>query len=122
MTTPARMRPLHPAAHRVADLVTTFGLVRRGRPLRDDALLTGVSLASGDVVPGDVFVAVPGFKVHGATFAAQAVDAGAVAVLTDDAGLAHLEAAGLTERVAVLVAPDPRAVAGPVAAWAHDAP
>jgi UDP-N-acetylmuramoyl-L-alanyl-D-glutamate--2,6-diaminopimelate ligase len=122
MTTPARMRPLHPAAHRVADLVETFGLVTRGLALADDAVLTGVTLASGDVQPGDVFVAVTGFKVHGAAYAPQAVDAGAVAVLTDEAGLAHLEAAGLTERVAVLVADDARAIAGPVAAWAHDAP
>jgi UDP-N-acetylmuramoyl-L-alanyl-D-glutamate--2,6-diaminopimelate ligase len=116
------MRPLHPAAHRVADLVSTFGLVTRGAPVPADAVLTGVSLASGDVAPGDVFVAVTGFKVHGATYAAQAVDAGAVAVLTDEAGLAVLQASGLAERLPVLVAEDPRAVAGPVAAWAHDAP
>ncbi|WP_421733357.1 UDP-N-acetylmuramoyl-L-alanyl-D-glutamate--2,6-diaminopimelate ligase [Cellulomonas sp.] len=122
MTTPARMRPLHPAAHRVADLARTFGLVARGLALPDDKVLTGASLASGDVVAGDVFVAVPGFKVHGAAYGAQAVDAGAVAVLTDQAGLELLEAAGLADRVAVLVAPDPRALAGPVAAWAHDAP
>ncbi|MEZ0449447.1 UDP-N-acetylmuramoyl-L-alanyl-D-glutamate--2,6-diaminopimelate ligase [Cellulomonas sp. ICMP 17802] len=122
MTTPARMRPLHPAAHRVADLVQAFGLVTHGLPLPADARLTGVTLASGDVQPGDVFVAVTGFKVHGAAYAAQAVDSGAMAVLTDEAGLAHLEAAGLTGRVAVLVADDPRALAGPVAAWAHDAP
>ncbi|KQY44725.1 UDP-N-acetylmuramoyl-L-alanyl-D-glutamate--2,6-diaminopimelate ligase [Cellulomonas sp. Root137] len=122
MTTPARMRPLHPAAHRVADLVSTFGLVTRGAPVPAGAVLTGVSLASGDVVAGDVFVAVTGFKVHGATYAAQAVDAGAVAVLTDEAGLAVLEDSGLADHVPVLVTQDPRAVAGPVAAWAHEAP
>jgi UDP-N-acetylmuramoyl-L-alanyl-D-glutamate--2,6-diaminopimelate ligase len=69
-----------------------------------------------------VFVAVTGFKVHGATYAAQAVDAGAVAVLTDDAGLAVLEDSGLAARLPVLVTDDPRAVAGPVAAWAHESP
>ena len=122
MTTPARMRPAASRGPRVADLVSTFALVTRGLPLPADAVLTGVTLASGDVEPGDVFVAVTGFRVHGATYAAQAVDAGAVAVLTDEAGLAHLDAAGLTDRVAVLVADDPRAIAGPVAAWAHDAP
>ena len=42
-----------------------------------------MSLASSDVVEGDVFVAVPGLKVHGATYAAEAVDAGAAAILTD---------------------------------------
>ena len=70
-------------------------------------MLTGVSLASGDVVAGDVFVAVTGFKVHGATYAAQAVDAGAVAVLTDEAGAALLEDSGLARRVPVLVADGP---------------
>src|SRR5688500_4939362 len=122
MTTPARMRPLHPAAHLVADLVSTFGLVARGALLPADAVLTGVSLASGDVVPGDVFVAVTGFRVHGAAYAPQAVDAGAVAVLTDESGFALLEDSGLARRIPVLVADDPRAIAGPVAAWAHDAP
>ena len=122
MTTPARMRPLHPAVHRVADLVETFALVTAGRPVPEGAQLTGVSLASGDVVDGDVFVAVPGLKVHGATYAAQAVDAGAVAVITDDAGLALMESAGLASHLPVLLTDDPRSVAGPVAAWAHDAP
>ena len=110
MTTPARMRPLHPAAHVVADLVQTFGLVARGAPIPVGALLTGVSLASGDVVAGDVFVAVTGFQVHGATYAAQAVDAGAVAVLTDEAGAALLEDSGLARRIPVLVTEDPRAI------------
>jgi len=116
------MRPLHPAAHRVADLVSTFALVARGAAVTPDAVLTGVSLASGDVVAGDVFVAVTGFRVHGATYAPQAVDAGAVAVLTDEAGYALLESSGLAARVPVLVTPDPRAIAGPVAAWAYDEP
>src|SRR3954452_4051863 len=99
MTTPGRMRPTHPAAYRVADLVSTFSLVTHGRELPYDAVLTGVTVASGDVQPGDVFIAVPGFKVHGAGYAASAVAAGAVAVLTDDAGLDLLAAAGLAERV-----------------------
>src|SRR4051794_31308120 len=120
MTSPARMRPLHPAVHRVGDLVGTFSLVTAGRPVDDDARVTGVTVASGDVLDGDVFVAVPGLKVHGARYAAQAVEAGAVAVLTDTAGLAVL--GDLAHRVPVLLADDPRSLAGPVAAWAHDAP
>src|SRR6478609_6107936 len=120
MTSPARMRPMHPAVHRVADLVGTFDLVAAGLPVAPDARLTGVSLASGDVVEGDVFVAVPGLKVHGATYAAQAVDAGAAAILTDRAGLDLV--GDLAERVPVLLTEDPRSLAGPVAAWAHDDP
>lgn len=114
------MRPLHPATHRVDDLATTFDLEVRGVAPRPETTFTGVSVASGDVLPGDVFVALSGLKVHGATYAAQALEAGAVAILTDDAG-AELVAA-LDPQVPVLVAPDPRALAGPVAAWAHDHP
>ena len=36
--------------------------------------------------PGDLYAALPGFSTHGARFAAQAVAAGAVAILTDPAG------------------------------------
>jgi len=114
------MRPRHPAVHRVVDLVAAFDLVAEGRPVADDAQLTGISMASGEVVAGDVFVAVPGFKVHGATYATQAVDAGAAAILTDRAGLELL--GDLADRVPVLLTDDPRALAGPAAAWAHDEP
>ncbi len=48
--------------------------------------VTGVTLDSRDVRPGDLFVALSGERVHGATFAGQAADAGAVAVATDEAG------------------------------------
>ncbi|BDO42551.1 UDP-N-acetylmuramoyl-L-alanyl-D-glutamate--2,6-diaminopimelate ligase [Cellulomonas sp. NTE-D12] len=122
MTSPqGRMRPLSPPARRVDDLVEAFALVAEGVPVAGK-VISGVSMASGDVQPGDLFVAVPGFTVHGARYAAQAVDAGAVAVLTDDAGLAAAVAAGVAARVPVLVAADPRGLAGPVAAWVHGDP
>jgi UDP-N-acetylmuramoyl-L-alanyl-D-glutamate--2,6-diaminopimelate ligase len=53
-----------------------------------DPTLTGVSASSDHVRPGDLFAGVPGSHAHGARFAAQAVAAGAVAVLTDAAGRA----------------------------------
>ena len=55
-----------------------------------DPLVTGVTLRAQDVRPGDLFAALPGTRVHGAAFAAQAVAAGAVAVLTDPAGADQL--------------------------------
>ena len=54
----------------------------------------------------------PGRSAHGASFAAAAVAAGAVAVLTDPAGRAYTE--GLDVPVAVV--PDVRAALGPVSA------
>lgn len=115
------MRPLSPPAHRVADLVETFALVEAGLPV-GGTTVHGVTMASGDAQPGDLFVAVPGFTVHGARYAAQAVESGAVAVLTDDAGLAAAVADGVADQVPVLVAPDPRALAGPVAAAVYGDP
>ncbi|MDC7121311.1 UDP-N-acetylmuramoyl-L-alanyl-D-glutamate--2,6-diaminopimelate ligase [Cellulomonas fimi] len=118
MTSPARMRPQHPATHRVTDLAAAFALVADA--LDPELTATGVTVSSADVAPGDLFVAVPGLKVHGAAFAAQAVDAGAVAVVTDDAGAALVAEAGLT--VPVLRTADPRALSGPLAARVHGHP
>ena len=57
--------------------------------------VTGVSLDSRVVRPGDLYVAVPGAHAHGAAFAATALEAGAVGVLTDAAGRALLAGQGL---------------------------
>jgi UDP-N-acetylmuramoyl-L-alanyl-D-glutamate--2,6-diaminopimelate ligase len=71
-----------------------------------------VSLASAEVRPGDLYAALPGARTHGVRFLDDAVARGAVAVLTDPAGRADAVASGLP----VLVADDPRAVLGAVAA------
>ncbi|HEY8621795.1 MAG TPA: UDP-N-acetylmuramoyl-L-alanyl-D-glutamate--2,6-diaminopimelate ligase [Dermatophilaceae bacterium] len=75
-------------------------------------VVTGVTLDSRAIRPGDLYAALPGAHVHGADFVAGAVDLGAVAVLTDPVGAALL---ALDEvPVPVLVVPDPRAVLGGV--------
>lgn len=56
--------------------------------------LTGLSVDSRDTRPGHLFVALPGSAAHGAAFVPQALERGAVAILTDPAGLAAIEAAG----------------------------
>ena len=48
--------------------------------------VTGITHDNRQVKPGFVFVAIPGFSVHGAKFAAAAIEAGAVAVVTDSEG------------------------------------
>lgn len=85
---------------------------------RADVLVTGVTLDSRAVRAGDLYAALPGFNVHGATFAPDALAAGAVAVLTDPAGAAQLEAV----QVPVLAVDDPRAVLGQVAAAVYGNP
>jgi UDP-N-acetylmuramoyl-L-alanyl-D-glutamate--2,6-diaminopimelate ligase len=49
-------------------------------------LITGVSQSSENIEEGDIFIALPGDKTHGARFAADAIKNGARAVLTDSAG------------------------------------
>ena len=52
--------------------------------------ITGLALDNRQINPGDIFAALPGSAVHGARFAQSAIDAGAVAILTDEAGLAEI--------------------------------
>jgi UDP-N-acetylmuramoyl-L-alanyl-D-glutamate--2,6-diaminopimelate ligase len=86
-----------------------------------DAQVTGVSAASGRTRPGDLFAALPGAHTHGAQHAGAAVAAGAVAVLTDETGLAVVRSA-LPAGVPVIVAADVRTVLGPVSARVYGEP
>ena len=95
-----------------------------------DLRITGVSLDSRTVLPGDLYAALPGFNVHGARFSADAVRLGAVAVLTDAAGAVVIRgeagsadepgaphaAVGPGLAVPLLVVDDPRARLGQLAA------
>ena len=78
--------------------------------------IQGMTQSSNDVEPGDLFIALPGEKTHGAKFAAQAITRGAVAVLTDEAG------SKLVQGVPVIVAENPRRSAGVLSAWFHSEP
>lgn len=78
----------------------------------EDVEVTGISMDSRGVCPGDLYVALPGAKVHGAQFAAGALELGAAAILTDATG------AELLGEVAVplLVTEHLREYVGPLAA------
>lgn len=52
--------------------------------------ITGLALDNRHIKAGDLFAALPGSAVHGARFAPAAIDAGAVAVLTDAAGMTEI--------------------------------
>jgi UDP-N-acetylmuramoyl-L-alanyl-D-glutamate--2,6-diaminopimelate ligase len=80
--------------------------------------VTGVTHASGEVRPGDLYAALPGARRHGAEFAAAAVAAGAVAVLTDPAG----QPAAAAASVPVLVVDDPREELGAIASAIYGDP
>jgi UDP-N-acetylmuramoyl-L-alanyl-D-glutamate--2,6-diaminopimelate ligase len=83
-----------------------------------DGAVGGITHDSRLVRPGDVYAALAGAKAHGAIFAAEAVGAGAVAVLTDPAGAALAGDCG----VPVLVVAKPRTVLGPIAAFVYGDP
>jgi UDP-N-acetylmuramoyl-L-alanyl-D-glutamate--2,6-diaminopimelate ligase len=80
-------------------------------PAVDAPAITGVTLASDEVRPGDLYAALPGARTHGVRYAADAVARGAVALLTDPTGRDEALATGLP----VCVVDDPRAVLGAVA-------
>jgi len=82
--------------------------------------VSGVTLRSEDVRPGDLFAALPGAKTHGIGYAAAAVEAGAVAILTDVTGAALLSTADL--RAPLLVVDDPRASLGRISAAVYGDP
>jgi UDP-N-acetylmuramoyl-L-alanyl-D-glutamate--2,6-diaminopimelate ligase len=107
------LRPEHPVARSLSGLVAEFGL--EAVPGIDSVEVSGVSLSSGSVQPGDLYVGVPGRNAHGAKYAADAVSRGAVAVLTDPAGQELAADAG----VPVIVTGDVRAGLGAVAAWIY---
>ncbi|MGQ0625139.1 MAG: UDP-N-acetylmuramoyl-L-alanyl-D-glutamate--2,6-diaminopimelate ligase [Sporichthyaceae bacterium] len=83
-----------------------------------EVTVTGLTHDSRQVLPGDVYAAMAGENAHGASFAAQAAGAGAVAILTDPLGRHRSAAPGLP----VLVADDARAVLGAVAARIYGDP
>jgi len=79
-------------------------------------LITGMTHSDSDVQAGDLFIALPGAKRHGAEFAANALRQGAVAVVTDAAG------AKLISGNPVLVVANPRLIAGRIAALFYGEP
>ncbi|WP_416533490.1 Mur ligase domain-containing protein, partial [Klebsiella pneumoniae] len=58
----------------------------QGSESGDSVEVTGISMDSRGVRPQDLYVALPGAKVHGAQFAEAALKLGASAILTDAAG------------------------------------
>ena len=105
-------RPEHHGSRALSTLVDDFELEVLGDP--EGVEITGITVSSSDVQPGDIFAALPGAHVHGARYAADAVAAGAIAVVTDRAG-----AEAVTEDVPVIVLEEPRAALGGLAAWVY---
>lgn len=110
---PPVLRPEHPLSRPLESLLSEFGLDSTG-PV-DGVEITGVTLRSTEVQPGDLYVGIKGKHSHGAAYALEAAERGAVAVMTDVAGLELARDAGLP----VIVVDSPRSALGDVSAWVY---
>ena len=104
---------------RPARTTTSLGLTDlpfRGPDPDPDAVVLGLAVDSRAVRDGFVFVAIPGTRLDGASFAQYAVRQGAIAVVTTAAGIetARSDIGGLP--VPFFIAEEPRAVMAQLAA------
>ncbi|APH44704.1 UDP-N-acetylmuramyl peptide synthase [Microbacterium sp. 1.5R] len=110
---PPVLRPANPPRRELSELASRFARDVRGEVT--GVTLSGITLATADLRPGEAFVAIRGVNRHGADFAVTAAEKGAVAIITDEDGAEIAEPAGLP----VLVVDDPRAVLGALSAWVY---
>ena len=97
----------------LARFAERFGLAAIGHI--ENIKLTGISMNTNDLRPGDLFVAMPGKKTHGANFIEKAIEQGAVAVVTDASGIEQLGEISIP----VLQLENPRARLGELAAYVY---
>lgn len=107
------LRPQTSPRKSLTDLVAEFSLEVRGS--LENLCITGLSLSSADVLPGDMYIGLAGNNVHGATFAREAKNRGAVAVLTDFVGGQLCSDLGLP----LLLQQQPREILGAISAWLY---
>lgn len=110
---PPVLRPANPPRRELSELASRFARDVRGELA--GIALSGITLATADLRPGEAFVAIQGVNRHGAEFAMTAAEKGAVAIITDVAGAEIAEPAGLP----IVVVDDPRGVLGALSAWVY---
>lgn len=109
---PPTVRPEHNVPVSFAALVASMGLEFANA---GEVELTGISMNTGDLRPGDLFVAMPGVKAHGASFVNRAIELGAVAVVTDRAGLSLMD----NKLLPIALLENPREKLGELAAYVY---
>ena len=111
------IRPLTQSQRSLASFASTVGATSELAPSDLEKIaITGVTSSSSDVEPGDLFCAFAGEKVHGASFAHDAIKSGAVAILTDAEGAKKIKGAP------VLIVSNPRKSAAILTAWFYGEP
>lgn len=114
---PPILRPDHVLPVSLSAFATQFKLESAGS--KSEATLTGISMNTNDLRSGDLFVAMPGLKTHGAKFTEKALALGASAIVTDRAGLAIILAELGEPPVPVLLLEEPRKHLGDLAAFVY---
>src|SRR6201996_6961138 len=112
------IRPRRLAPRPLSGLAELLGVGRTEEIQNGLGILSGVTLDSRAVRPGDLYAALPGTRTHGAAYSDQAVAAGAVAILTDPDGRDHAARTG----VPVFVVSNPRERLGDVSCWIYGDP
>ncbi len=114
---PPILRPEHVRPVALTNLVNQFEL----RFVREtgEVEATGISMNTADLRPGDIFVAMPGKKTHGANFIEKAVAQGAVAVISDAAGLDIVGGFAGADALPLVLLENPRANLGDLAAYVY---
>jgi UDP-N-acetylmuramoyl-L-alanyl-D-glutamate--2,6-diaminopimelate ligase len=112
------IRPALLVPRPLSGLAELLGVGRAESIRSDPGRLSGVTLDSRAVRPGDLYAALPGTRTHGAVHAEQAVAAGAVAILTDPDGRDKAARTG----VPVFVVASPRDRLGDVSCWIYGDP
>ncbi|MBP3978110.1 Mur ligase family protein [Microbacterium sp. BLY] len=112
-TLPPVLRPANPPRRELSELASRFARSVRGDV--EGVTLSGITLATADLRPGEAFVAIRGVNRHGADFAKTAAEKGAVAVITDEAGADIAADVDLP----ILIVDDPRGVLGALSAWVY---
>lgn len=82
----------------------------------ESTTVTGVAISASAAMPGDLFVALPGRAHHGANFTAEAIAAGAHAILTDPEGVTLIDDVS----VPIVSHPHPREILGRLSQRVYD--
>jgi UDP-N-acetylmuramoyl-L-alanyl-D-glutamate--2,6-diaminopimelate ligase len=112
------IRPVRLPPRPLSGLAELLGVGRTEGIQNGFGVLSGVTLDSRAVRPGDLYAALPGTRTHGAAYSDQAVAAGAVAILTDPDGRDRAARTG----VPVFVVASPRMRLGDVSCWIYGDP
>ncbi len=107
------MRPYTLATRSLPELARFLGVNENVPNLE----FSGITSSTKLLQQGDLFVALPGSKYHGASFFEEAIKTGAVGAVTDRAG-----AEIIGETLPTIVVDNPRDIVGDIAAWLNRSP